>query len=119
MLTWAVILHSPTLPTLIVIEEPELGIHPAWMPILAEWIKGAAQRTQVIVSTHSPDLLDSFTDQLDNGGFIYAFQPDNESRSHFTPSRLTESAVTGWLEEGWQLGDLYRVGNPAVGGWPW
>ena len=119
MLTWAVILHSPSLPTLIVIEEPELGIHPAWMPILAEWIRGAAQRTQVIVSTHSPDLLDSFTDQLDNGGSIYAFQPDNERRSHFTPSRITESAVTGWLEEGWQLGDLYRVGNPAVGGWPW
>ncbi len=119
MLCWAVILHSPKLPSLIVIDEPELGIHPAWMPILAEWIKDAARRTQIIVSTHSPDLLDHFTDQIDNGGSIYAFQPDTESQSHYFPTRLTKEAVSGWLEEGWQLGDLYRVGNPAVGAWPW
>lgn len=119
MLCWAVILHSPKLPSLIVIDEPEVGIHPAWMRILAEWIKRAARGTQIIVSTHSPDLLDYFTDQLDNGGFIYAFQPDSENLSHFTPSRLAHDSVSSWLEEGWQLGDLYRVGNPAVGGWPW
>ena len=130
MLCWAVILHSPRLPALIVIDEPEAGIHSAWMPILAEWIKRAARRTQIIVSTHSPDLLDHFTDQLDarsesaasEGGessFIYAFQPDSNSQNHFTPKRLDRDAVDGWLEEGWQLGDLYRVGNPAVGGWPW
>lgn len=119
MLCWAVILHSPKLPSLIVIDEPEVGIHPAWMRILAEWIKRAARGTQIIVSTHSPDLLDYFTDQLDSGGFIYAFQPDSENLSHFTPSRLAHDSVSSWLEEGWQLGDLYRVGNPAVGGWPW
>lgn len=119
MLCWAVILNSPNLPRLIVIDEPELGIHPAWMPILAEWIKRAAQRTQVIVSTHSPDLLDHFTDQLDSGGFIYVFEPVKESPNHYTPHRLFRDAVSGWLEEEWQLGDLYRVGNPAVGGWPW
>lgn len=119
MLCWAVILHSPKLPSLIVIDEPEVGIHPAWMRILAEWIKRAARGTQIIVCTHSPDLLDYFTDQLDNGGFIYAFQPDSQNLSHFTPSKLTRASVSGWLEEGWQLGDLYRVGNPAVGGWPW
>ena len=118
MLCWAVILHSPRPPTLIVIEEPELGIHPAWMPILADWIKRATQKTQVIVTTHSPDLLDHFTDQLDDG-YIYAFQRDFESQSHFKPKRLDRDAISGWLEDGWQLGDLYRVGNPAVGGWPW
>ena len=118
MLCWAVILNSPKLPLLIVIDEPEVGIHPAWMPILAEWIKRAAQKTQVIVTTHSPDLLDHFTDQLD-GGYIYTFQQDQESRNHFRPKRLDKDTVSGWLEDGWQLGDLYRVGNPAVGGWPW
>ena len=119
MLCWAVILHSPKLPSLIVIDEPELGIHPAWMPILAEWIKAAAQRTQIIVSTHSPDLLDHFTDQLDDGGYIYTFQQDSESQNHFRPKRLDRETVSGWIEDGWQVGDLYRVGNPAVGGWPW
>ena len=43
MLCWAVILHSPKLPSLIVIDEPELGIHPAWMPILAEWSRSSAE----------------------------------------------------------------------------
>ena len=119
ILCWAVILHSPTPPTLIVIEEPELGIHPAWMPILAEWIKRAAQKTQVIVTTHSPDLLDHFTDQLDDDGYIYTFQQDSESQNHFRPKRLERETVSGWIEDGWQVGDLYRVGNPAVGGWPW
>jgi len=119
MLCWAVILNSPRLPALIVIDEPELGIHPAWMPTLAEWIKRAAQKTQVIVTTHSPDLLDYFTDQLDNDGYIYTFGRDPKSESHFVPERLSKSALSGWLEEGWQVGDLYRVGNPAVGGWPW
>ena len=119
MLCWAVILHSPKLPSLIVIDEPELGIHPAWMPILAEWIKRAAQKTQVVVTTHSPDLLDHFTDQLDDGGYIYTFQQDSESQNHFRPKRLDRETVSGWIEDGWQVGDLYRVGNPAVGGWPW
>ena len=119
MLCWAVILHSPKLPSLIVIDEPELGIHPAWMPILAEWIKRAAQKTQVIVTTHSPDLLDHFTDQLDDDGYIYTFQQDSESQNHFRPKRLDRESVSGWIEDGWQVGDLYRVGNPAVGGWPW
>ena len=118
MLCWAVILHSPKPPMLLVIEEPELGIHPAWMPILADWIKRAAQNTQVVVTTHSPDLLDHFTDQLDDG-YIYAFQQDSESQNHFKPKRLDRNTVSGWLDDGWQLGDLYRVGNPAVGGWPW
>ncbi len=119
MLCWAAILSSPRLPSLIVLDEPELGIHPAWMPFLAAWIKSAAQKTQVIVTTHSPDLLDHFTDQLDDGGYIYSFQQDPARLSHFKPRRLSRDAVSGWLEEGWQLGDLYRVGNPAVGGWPW
>ena len=119
MLCWAVILNSPQPPSLIAIDEPEIGIHCSWMPFLAEWIKRAARKTQIIVSTHSPDLLDHFTDQLDSDGFIYAFQQDIENRSHYSPSRLSRDAVSGWLEEGWQLGDLYRVGNPAVGGWPW
>jgi predicted ATPase len=119
MLCWAVILHSPRPPALIFIDEPEIGIHPAWMPILADWIKRAAQKTQVIVTTHSPDLLDHFTDQLDEGGYIYTFQQDPDSQNHFKPKRLDKDTVSGWLEDGWQLGDLYRVGNPAVGGWPW
>jgi predicted ATPase len=114
MLCWATILYSPHLPTLLVIDEPELGLHVAWMPILAEWIKQASQKTQIIITTHSPDLLDHFTDCLDN---VLCFQ--RKDNQHFTINPLDKTSLQPRLEEGWQLGDLYRVGDPSVGGWPW
>lgn len=120
MLCWATILHSPQLPSLIAIDEPEVGIHVAWLPILAAWIKEAARHTQVIISTHSPDLLDHFTDQLDNDdGKLYVLQADPKSNNHFVVNQLLKAAVAPQLNEGWQVGDLYRVGDPSVGGWPW
>lgn len=114
MLCWATILHSPVLPSLLVIDEPELGLHVSWMPILAEWIKQAARKTQIIITTHSPDLLDHFTDCLEN---IYCFYSENQT--HFSMKRLNQEMLNDKLEEGWELGDLYRVGDPTVGGWPW
>ena len=45
-------------PTLIGIEEPELTIHPGALATLAEVMVEAASRTQVLVTTHSPDLID-------------------------------------------------------------
>ena len=114
MLCWATILHSPLLPSLIVIDEPELGLHVSWMPILAEWIKKAARKTQIIITTHSPDLLDHFTDCLENVLCFYS-----ENRTHFSVKSLSKEMLEQKLEEGWELGDLYRVGDPTIGGWPW
>jgi predicted ATPase len=114
MLCWATILHSPLIPSLIVIDEPELGLHVSWMPILAEWIKKAATKTQIIITTHSPDLLDHFTDCLENVLCFYS-----ENRTHFSVKSLSKEMLEQKLEEGWQLGDLYRVGDPSIGGWPW
>jgi predicted ATPase len=114
MLCWATLLHSPVLPSLLVIDEPELGLHVSWMPILAEWIKQAAAKTQVIVTTHSPDLLDHFTDCLEN---VLCFSSEN--KTHFSMKPLSKQMLAQKLEEGWQLGDLYRVGDPSIGGWPW
>jgi predicted ATPase len=114
MLCWATILHSPYLPTLLVIDEPELGLHVAWMRILAEWIKNAAQKTQIIITTHSPDLLDNFTDCLEN---VLCFHV--EDNQHFSLKNLSSPSLQSQLEQGWELGDLYRVGDPSVGGWPW
>ncbi|MDM8525673.1 AAA family ATPase [Desulfococcaceae bacterium HSG8] len=114
MLCWAVVLHSPELPALLVIDEPETGLHPAWMKTLAEWIKTASERTQIIVATHSPDLLDHFTDRYKD---VLRFEYDGNT--HFTPGRLPEAELKTRLDEDWELGDLYRVGDHAVGGWPW
>jgi hypothetical protein len=114
MLCWAVILHSPQFPSLLVIDEPELGLHPAWLSVLAQWIKQASEKTQIIFTTHSPDLLDHFTDRLEN---VYCFYPTDAN--HYGLKPLSSEALKPQLEEGWELGDLYRIGDPTVGGWPW
>ena len=54
------ILCHPTPPLLICIEEPELGLHPEMLPILAELLHEASERTQLIVTTHSDLLLEEF-----------------------------------------------------------
>ncbi len=114
MLCWAVILLSPELPSLLVIDEPEIGLHPAWMKTLSEWIKMASERSQVIITTHSPDLLDHFSDRYEN---VICFESNGDN--HFTPKNLNEDKLKPMFEDGWQLGDIYRVGDPSIGGWPW
>ena len=56
----AVALLNPQPQPLVAIDEPELGLHPGLLPIVAEMIKTASERTQVLVTTHSPDLLNCF-----------------------------------------------------------
>jgi predicted ATPase len=56
------LLAMPAPPPLIVIEEPERGLHPAMLPIIAEHAVDAALRAQVVFTTHSAQFLDSFGD---------------------------------------------------------
>ncbi len=56
------VLASPSPARLIAIDEPEVGLHPSMLPIVAEYAVDAAIRTQVILTTHSPQFLDSFRD---------------------------------------------------------
>jgi predicted ATPase len=53
-------LLSPIISPLVAIDEPEAGLHPRLLPIVADMIKMASERTQVLVTTHSPDLLNRF-----------------------------------------------------------
>lgn len=114
MLCWATVLLSPDPPPLLVIEEPEVGLHTAWISTLATWIKRASQHSQVIISTHSPELLDQFTDTPE---CVHVFNT-NESKNN-TVTILNKERISAWLQDGYQLGDLYRIGEPALGGWPW
>ncbi len=58
------VLASPSPAPLIAIDEPETGLHPSMLPIVAEYATDAATRTQVILTTHSPQFLDAFGDTL-------------------------------------------------------
>ncbi len=53
-------LYQPVPPSLIVLEEPEMGLHPGVLGALAEIIDEATLRMQVLITTHSPDLIDRF-----------------------------------------------------------
>jgi predicted ATPase len=52
-------IHLPTGPTVVGIEEPETALHPAAMRALVDALDDATQRTQVLLTTHSADLLSS------------------------------------------------------------
>lgn len=54
------VLASPDAAPLIGIDEPETGLHPAMLPIIAEYAVAAAQKSQIIFTTHSPQFLDAF-----------------------------------------------------------
>jgi predicted ATPase len=51
------LLQEPPVPV-IGIEEPELTVHPGAIPLLYDFLEQASRRSQVIVTTHSPELLD-------------------------------------------------------------
>lgn len=55
----ATLLNLPDLPPLILIDEPEIGLHPRLIPLLGGLLRNAALRTQLIVTTHSPELLNA------------------------------------------------------------
>jgi predicted ATPase len=60
LICWLVLCLQPNIPTLICIDEPELGVHPNAIPILAGILEKAAEKTQVFVATHSSYLLTQF-----------------------------------------------------------
>ncbi|MFG0261514.1 MAG: AAA family ATPase [Novipirellula sp. JB048] len=60
------VLANPNPPTLIAIDEPESGLHPSMLSIVAEYARDASLRSQVILTTHSPEFLDAFGSEPPN-----------------------------------------------------
>ena len=94
-----VALMQPQLPSTIVIDEPELGLHPNAIHLLSELTHAASERTQVIVSTQSPALVDCF----EPDDIVVVNRDDKAS----VFQRLDSRALQGWLEE-YSLGELWR-----------
>lgn len=105
----AVLCH-PNPPPLICIEEPELGLHPDAIGILSRLLHDAAEKTQVIVTTHSAILVDYFTESPES--VIVAEKTDSGSNLN----RLNKEELKPWLEN-YRLGKLWLSGE--IGGVRW
>ena len=104
-----VLFMQPWLPKVIIIDEPELGLHPVAIEKLAGLIKIAAQQgTQVIVATQSAELISKFQPE----DVLTVNQQDGETIIH----RLNSEDLQSWLED-YTLGDLWKQ-NIMKGGQP-
>lgn len=97
------------LPNIILIDEPELGLHPQVIDLLASMIKECAQHAQIVVATQSPRLLDSF----DPEQAIVAETNTTTGSSNF--KRLKEDDLNDWLEE-YSLSEIWE--KNIIGGQP-
>ncbi|NNM68359.1 MAG: AAA family ATPase [Gallionella sp.] len=104
------ILCHPNPPPLVCIEEPELGLHPDVLPRLAQLLRDASTRTQLIVTTHSDVLVDAMTDQPD------AILVAEKGETGTTLTRLDKEKLKPWLEK-YRLGQLWTRGE--IGGTRW
>jgi len=59
-IAWATLCVMPSPPTLICIDEPDQGVHPRTLPILAGLFEKASERTQIVLATHSSYFLTQF-----------------------------------------------------------
>lgn len=61
LLCWATLCLAASIPPLVCIDEPELGLHPRVLPVLAGLLQMASVRSQILIATHSPYLLAQFS----------------------------------------------------------
>lgn len=100
---------QPDLPTSIIIDEPELGLHPFAIAKLAGMISSAAAKgSQIIVATQSTDLISHFQPE----DIITVDQKNGESEF----SRLGSETLSAWLSE-YTIDDLWKR-NIITGGQP-
>jgi predicted ATPase len=104
----ATALLSPVISPLVAIDEPEAGLHPRLLPIVADMIKTASERTQVLVTTHSPDLLNRF-DIADVA--VMTRTEDAVKAKWHRPSDRNSLIQMLKSVEGETLGDLHRSGE--------
>ena len=109
MLAYLVLLYDPEPPPFIGIEEPENFLHPRLLPELAEECRKTCERTQLLVTTHSPFFLDALRSEE-----VRVLWRDEEG--HTQTSRVADlPGVQAFVEEGGQLGHLWMEGQFGVG----
>jgi predicted ATPase len=105
------VLFHPNRPALICIEEPEVGLHPEALQMVAEVIVEASESTQLIVTTHSDALIDALSDRPEA---VLVCERDFENGTQC--KRLSKDDLHEWLEH-YTLGHLWRKGEIGGGRW--
>jgi predicted ATPase len=92
--------------TLACLEEPDSGLHPRLMIHLADALRQAAAERQVLVTTHSPELMDCFdlTDEQDSLQ-VFVADRNEQGQTQFLP--MTAEEFAPWLEK-YRLGEAVR-----------
>lgn len=106
-LTTLLLQPEDKLPKTILLDEPELGLHPAAIQLLANMFKSTAKKTQIIVSSQSVTLIN----QLDSESIVVVERDDKQSRFR----RLKKEDLENWLED-YGLGDMWE--KNVIGGRP-
>ena len=96
------------LPDTLLIDEPELGLHPFAINLLADMLQQVAETKQVIVSTQSVELLNSFSPED-----VVVVQREQDETVF---KRLDADALSDWLIDDYSLGDLWK--RNILGGRP-
>lgn len=102
------LLLSPAPPPLLCMEEPELGLHPDAVSLLADLLVDASARIQLIVTTHSDALVSALTESADSVLVC-------EYRGGTVLRRVESKRLQHWLEK-YRLGEIWRIGE--LGGNP-
>ncbi len=106
------ILCHPEPPPLICIEEPEIAMHPDSVDLVAELLRKAAERTQIIVTTHSPWLIGRFSAEPE-AVIVCDIDAAKGTQLH----RLSHKEVEDWFDGDRDLGDIWMSG--AIKGVRW
>ncbi len=93
------LLLQPELPTVVLLDEPELGLHPAAITVLADLLSSASERSQILVATQSVTLVNQFTPRE-----VWTVDRD-EQESVFR--HLNGEDMSDWLEH-YSLGELWE-----------
>lgn len=105
------ILCDPNPPSMICIEEPELGLHPDMMPKIADLLLEASSRTQVLVTTHSDLLVDAMTEHPESIVVVEKHEGKTLAKRLEATDELNEYLKT------YRLGELWLRG--LIGGTRW
>jgi predicted ATPase len=108
MICLATLLLQPNLPATIIIDEPELGLHPFAITKLAGVLQSVPESTQIIISTQSVNLVNEFTPED-----IIVVQREDNHETIFI--RQSEESLTAWLKD-YSIGELWE--KNILGGRP-